>query len=243
MKDLKKLKTAEIVNENFRASAFFEKIGIDYCCHGEKTLEEACMEKGLNPDIIAYELGRIKDFNTRFEEWDVSFLIDYIINNHHSYVKATVPLIEHHINKVIGEHGTEYTELSEIAEVFATLKEDLVQHLLKEERMLFPYIKKMYIAEKNSLELPPSVFGSVINPIRVMQTEHDNAGRLMEKINELTDGFSPPPNACQVFMVLYNELRDFQYDLHVHVHLENNVLFPKALDLEDKIKRTFENKI
>ncbi len=170
-------------------------------------------------------------------------MIDYIVNNHHFYVVNATSTIEKHLQKVAAAHGEKHPEVISIQEIFNSLKEELLNHMQKEEKMLFPYIKKLNIAVKNSLEVPIAPFGTVDNPLRVLESEHESAGKMMAEINKLSDGYVPPENACGTYIVLYSELKEFENDLHKHVHLENNILFPKALELEGKLKLTTTNKI
>lgn len=238
----KENKIGEVVAGNFHTAKIFESYGLDFCCGGKRSIEDACNEKGVDSGKLLAELGRTTENNTastRFDTWEADFLADYIVNNHHSYVVNAISTIEHHLQKVVTAHGEKHPEVCGIESIFDDLKNELLNHMAKEEKMLFPYIKKMNIALKNTLELPVPPFGTVDNPIKVMESEHDNAGNLMSKINSLSGGFSPPKDACTTFKVLYNELKEFEDDLHVHVHLENNILFPKAKVLEEKLKKTY----
>jgi regulator of cell morphogenesis and NO signaling len=231
-------KIGEVVAMNFETARIFEDLGLDFCCGGKKTIEAACNEKGIDPVTVLDRLEKVEDSNataSHFSKWDVDFLSDYIINNHHSYVQNSIPGIERHLEKVVNAHGERNPELKKVQEVFFSLKEDLLSHMLKEEKMLFPYIKKLNFANKHSMEVTSPPFGSVDNPIKVMEDEHRNAGNELEQIGKLTNNFTPPENACGTFKVLYSELKDFEKDLHIHIHLENNILFPKAAELEKKL--------
>lgn len=241
----KENKIGEIVAENFHAARIFENFGIDFCCGGKKTIKEACSEKGISPDFVIKELTKIENEKLQevhYNNWNVDFLADYIINNHHSYVLNSIPTIEHHLQKVALKHGEKHPELPKLMEAFTILKDDLLTHMAKEEKMLFPYIKKMRIAELNTFELPVPPFGAVDNPIRVMEAEHEDAGRMIKEINNITNNYTAPADACQTFKILYKELQEFEKDLHTHVHLENNILFPKAKKLENKLNK-FQNYI
>ena len=238
----KERKIGDVVAENFHAAKIFENHGLDFCCGGKKTIEAACEEKGIDTQLLLAELDNLNAVNpssTHFDKWEADFLADYIINNHHAYVVNAISTIEHHLQKVVAAHGEKHIEVVKIESVFTELKNELVSHMAKEEKMLFPYIKKMNIALKNTLEMPVPPFGSVDNPIKVMESEHDNAGMLTKEINKLSNNYQPPKDACATFRVLYNELREFEEDLHVHVHLENNILFPKAKLLEERLKKTY----
>lgn len=240
----KENRIGEIVAENFRTARIFEENGLDFCCGGKKTIIEACTEKGVDPENLLSQLNKIDDSDARsthFNTWEIDFLIEYIIINHHSYVLNTIPTIEHHLLEVIAAHGMKFSHLTKIEELFTDLKEELLSHMAKEEKMLFPYIKKMYVAHKNTLEMPVAPFGTIGNPVKVMESEHDAAGRLMHEINIVTSNFTPPEGACGKFKVLYAELKEFESDLHVHVHLENNILFPKAIELEMQLNKEKSN--
>jgi len=231
-------KIGEIVAANFRAAQIFESFGLDFCCGGKKSISDACKEKELNPEKVISELSKIDEKQAnlqRFEKWEADFLIDYIINNHHQYVVYSIPAIENHLQKLASKHGEKHHELVEIQEIFSALKDELLNHMQKEEKMLFPYIKKLKLAVDNSHAIPLAPFGAVENPLRVLESEHESAGKMMSDINKLSSGYKPPEDACGTYRVLYNELNEFENDLHMHIHLENNILFPKALELESKL--------
>lgn len=238
----KENKIGEVVARNFHAAKVFENLGLDFCCGGKKTIGDACREKGIDADFVVGEVSKVEESNgtaAHFEKWEPDFLADYIINNHHAYVLTTIPTIEHHLQKVVSAHGEKHPELLKIDEAFTTLKSELIDHMAKEEKMLFPYIKKMNIAYKNTLEMPVPPFGSVDNPIKVMEGEHEAAGSLLALISKLSGSYTPPADACSTYKVLYSELKEFEADLHMHVHLENNILFPKASGLEVKLGKTY----
>lgn len=225
----------EVVADNFRAAKVFEDFGLDFCCGGKKTIQQACSEKGINPDTVVTNLVNIDApavSSAHFNNWDLDFLVDYIITNHHSYVTNEITTIEHHMQKVVSKHGEKHPELYTISSLFSDLKEELLIHMQKEEKMLFPYIKKMVLVQKNELEFPHPPFGSVNSPIAVMEGEHDSAGSLVRELRKTANNFTPPADACTTFRIMYSELAGFESDLHVHIHLENNILFPKAIELE-----------
>lgn len=232
-------KIGEVVAQNFHTALIFEKHGLDFCCGGKKSIFEACEEKGIESENLITEIQRADESDSshmHFDRWEIDFLVDYIINNHHSYVTTAIPTIEHHLQKVISAHAEKHSEVVIIAAIFDGLKEELLAHLQKEEKMLFPYIRKMFIASKNDFELSYPPFGTVENPVQVMEHEHENAGKAMVNIRRLSNDYTPPSDACSTFRVLYNELKEFEDDLHTHVHLENNILFPKAVELEKEIQ-------
>ncbi len=225
----------EVVAQNFHTAKIFEDFGLDFCCGGKKTINDACREKGINPDTLLTNLASIGRPNVtaaHYDKWELDFLADYIVTNHHAYVLSEITTIEHHLDKVMSKHGEKHPEIFKINALFSELKEELLTHMQKEEKMLFPYVKKMLFAQMNSLDFPFSPFGSVASPIAVMEHEHDNAGALMHEINLVSGAYTPPDDACTTFRLLYSELAEFEEDLHTHIHLENNILFPKAIALE-----------
>jgi len=225
----------EVVAQNFHTARVFEDFGLDFCCGGKKTISDACRERGINPDALLNNLtvtGHAAGTAAHYDKWGLDFLADYIIANHHTYVLNEITTIEHHLDKVTSKHGEKHPEVIKINSLFSELKDELLVHMQKEEKMLFPYIKKMVFASKNALDFPFPPFGSVINPVAVMENEHENAGKLMGEISKVANSYAPPEDACTTFRILYNELAEFEADLHVHIHLENNILFPKAVSLE-----------
>jgi regulator of cell morphogenesis and NO signaling len=226
----------EMVTTDHRAAAVFEKYSIDFCCNGGKTLDVACGERGVDPETIVQELqeldkaGDLKNF--RPDEWGLDVLSDFIVNNHHRYVRRTLPVILTHVDKVLSVHGKNHPELAGIADRFHAVGEELTHHTQKEELVLFPYIKAMVAAEvaRTLLNAPP--FGTIANPIRMMKAEHQSAGDAFSFIRKASADFALPADACTTYMVTYKELAEFERDLHQHIHLENNILFPKAVTLE-----------
>lgn len=231
----------EVVARNFRTAQVFEKFGLDFCCGGKKTISDACEKHGVDTDKLLGELINVSQngngMSTDYTLWEPDFLIDYIINNHHSYVVKTLPVIYAHSQKVAGAHGENHPEVIKIAEYFSIVKDELEVHLMKEEKMLFPYIKKLAEIKKKNLDVQFPPFGSVKNPIKVMEAEHEKAGNLMAEINTISNRFNPPEDACTTYKVLYQELKEFEDDLHVHIHLENNILHPKAIELEKVLNK------
>ncbi len=229
----------EIVTEDFAAAAVFEHFSLDFCCRGGITIDAACKEKGIDPDRVLKELQDLNQRSgmdaPRFAEWEPDFLIDYIIRNHHSYVRKMLPVLTVHTKKIAAVHGTNHPEVIRIAEHFEAVALELQQHMKKEEEILFPYIIAMYRTTKKGIAPPPAPFGSVDNPIRMMEAEHERAGDELYSIRSLSNGYTPPADGCTTFRVTYQELQDFERDLHQHVHLENNILFPMAKALELKL--------
>ncbi len=237
--DINKLTLSQIVTNNFRAAAIFEKYDLDFCCRGNKPIEQACTEKGINKEPIISELENLftstPAADAKYENWQLDFLSDYIINNHHTYVRNMIPIISAHAEKVAMVHGARHPEVIDVAKKFAVVYKDLKQHMMKEEEILFPYIKRIVTVKNNKAKPEPPYFGTVKNPIKMMEAEHEAAGDEMFEIRSITNGYNPPADACNTYKALYQELKDFEEDLHKHVHLENYILFPKSILLEEEI--------
>ena len=225
----------EIVKGDFKTASIFESLGIDYFCGGSRSLEKVCNEKNINVDEVIEKLNTTyinKNGSGLFDVMELDILIEHIINVHHSYINKMIPEINKHALKVLNTHGKNHPELEELTVLWQNLAEELENHLLKEERMLFPYIKSLVETKKDSLSVPFAPFGSVGNPISVMEKEHLSAGNSFARIHEITSDYTLPEDACSTYAVLYDELKDFEKDLHMHIHLENNILHPKAIMLE-----------
>ncbi len=238
--NVKDLMLSEIVTNNFKSAAVFEKFGLDFCCRGKKTISDACEEKGINPEEILIQLEKVnenylKENHEQFDQWAIDFLAVYIVNVHHKYVREMIPVISAHIDKVVSKHGQNHPELIKVANNFSVVYKDLKQHMMKEEQLLFPYIKYLVSVENNLAQPEKPFFGTIKNPIQMMEAEHESAGNLLAEIGVLTNNYTPPADACNTFKVFYQELQEFEKDLHKHVHLENNILFPRSIELENKL--------
>lgn len=226
----------EIAAKDLRKAEVFKKYGLDFCCGGKKTLEEACKEKGLDVVQVKEELERPIDAQSKaplhnFNSWNLTFLSDYIVNVHHTYVKENIPVLADLSQKVADHHGKTNPELEGIRDKVDEMLSELKVHLKKEENILFPYIKQL---ENSKLHggAAPGAFGSVMQPISVMENDHDIVGDLANEIRILSDNYTVPANACNSYTLLYKKLSEFEDDLHMHIHLENNILFPKAVKME-----------
>lgn len=229
---------AEIVKTDFRSARIFENYNLDFCCKGNRALDDACREKKLDAENILNEVVSVcKDTDSKEDnyEWKVDELANHILNTHHVYVKKMLPTILAHSMKVSEVHGKNHPEVKEIAEIYQVVHDELSSHLMKEERMLFPVILELAEMEKAGSKMDVSPFGSIQNPINVMEREHVEAGEGFYKIRELSNNYNPPEDACTTYKVLYQELNEFEQDLHTHIHLENNILFPKSVELEKKL--------
>lgn len=223
----------ELVVEAPNATRLFEKLGIDYCCGGHRSLEEACASANVAIDDVlrALEQSTVPPARTAARDWNTAplgELVEHIVDKHHTYVKAEVPRLKALIAKVVGAHGTNHPELEQVQVVFSELANELAVHLMKEEQILFPYVKQM----ASGTGCGPSCFGTVQNPIGVMTMEHDDAGEKLREMRRLTSDYSVPADACTSYVTLFRALVEFEQDLHEHIHLENNILFPRAVRME-----------
>jgi regulator of cell morphogenesis and NO signaling len=223
----------DIVATDFRTAGVFERFGIDFCCGGRRSLAEACQTASADPDAVIRALQALpaeRNYDD-VSEWPLDRLIDHIESVHHAYVRAALPRIAGFLAKLVEVHDARHPELRLVASSFRRLRSELEQHMLKEEQVLFPYVRDL-ARQAGQLCMSRSPFGTVQNPIRMMEREHREAGEEMQIIRSLTSNFLPPIDACTTYRVCLKELQEFEQDLHRHVHLENNVLFPKAIALE-----------
>ena len=232
----------EIAAKDLRKAEVFKKYGLDFCCGGKKTVKEACAEKGLDVTIVEQEL-QTADKNVTgsrplpYNEWSLDFLADYIVNIHHSYVKKTILDLRSYASKVASVHGSHHTELFAISQLTDEVCEELSSHMIKEEKVLFPYIKELVTAKNTAQPLHAAHFGTVQNPINMMEHEHEIVGNKLDQIRTLSKNYSLPEDACASYSYLFKTLDEFENDLHIHVHLENNILFPKALEIEKQLNK------
>jgi len=229
----------QIVAENYKAASVFSKHGIDFCCRGNRTLEEVAIKNNLSSDDLIDELNQISSSNGSdqpdFQKWELDLLADYIEKKHHRYVRRRIPEITPYLNKVVRVHGKAHPELLEIANEFDASVIELSAHMQKEEITLFPHIRKMIEAKENREAMEMPMFGTVQNPIQAMMAEHDHEGVRFRKIRKLSNDYTPPADACQTYRVTFAMLEEFEQDLHEHIHLENNILFPKSAVLEESM--------
>lgn len=226
--------------ENPEAVGVFEKFRIDYCCGGSLSLEEACRNAGAEISQVSEMLENAKsDLPTAADAAEIDFqvmslaaLADYIVRTHHTFTRAETERIADLLEKTCAAHGANHGELFEIRQIIRALRLEIENHLLKEERMLFPYIALMESSLNFGQPVPPASFGSTRNPVKVMVSEHDAAGEHLREIRNLSNHFAVPADACVTYKMLYDALEGFETDLHRHIHLENNILFPKAIEME-----------
>lgn len=233
MENLSKRKVGGIVAENFRAAKVFTEYGIDFCCKGGITLEKACEVNDVSIESI------LKDLQTavavpeevHFTEFGLTDLINHITTTHHSYVENSIPPLKAYLQKLVQVHGERHPELEQIKEQFFQAADALTTHMKKEELILFPYIKAMEEAQSSHFPLSKPHFGAIENPIQMMEEEHETEGERFRLISELSSGYRTPSDGCQTYKVAFAMLQEFEADLHKHIHLENNILFPKATEL------------
>jgi regulator of cell morphogenesis and NO signaling len=239
MENIKNKSVGEIVKLDFRAADVFSSYGIDFCCGGKISVAEACVNAKAEVSVVLSALENLKNQTGsaihNFDSWNIGFLTDYIIHTHHQYVSKAISQILPLAQKVADVHGEHHPELVVINELFNDLADELLSHMQKEEKILFPYIKKLVVDESAGKCSDPSCFGTVMGPISVMEQEHESAGVILKQLYHLSDGYTAPEDACNTFRVLYGKLKEFEDDLHRHIHLENNILFPKAIDMEQAV--------
>lgn len=229
----------DIVAKDYRKADVFKKYGIDFCCGGKRTLSQVCQKhdvdvQSLERDLLAVDKQPLMP-SQDFYSWDLNFLCDYIVNTHHKYVVKAMPLIFEYTQKVERAHGGTHPEVVEIAGLFTKIMDEFNLHMLKEEQILFPYIKNLATAKEKEIDPESPPFGTVQNPIDMMELEHENVGEMMNVIRQLSNNYTPPVGACATYKIAYAKLNEFENDLHQHIHIENNILFPRAVALENEL--------
>jgi len=229
----------EVAIEMPQSTRLFEKLNIDYCCGGSRSLTEACNSAGLEVDDV---LGMLKTAshegkleNVDFQRLLIADLVGHILGTHHVYTKDEMTRLDSLIKKVISAHGENHPELRTVGELFDRLCADLKPHMFKEEQILFPYILALAHACAENQGAPFAPFGTVNNPVRMMMMEHDTAGEILRDLRNVTSNYTTPSDGCMSYRALYEALEAFEKDLHQHIHLENNILFPRAVDLEAQL--------
>jgi regulator of cell morphogenesis and NO signaling len=229
----------QIAAEDPNATREFEKLGIDYCCGGERTLGEACAAAKISLDEVLERLAKSSavapmPFSKDWNSLPLADLIAHITGTHHVFIRAESPRIEALATKVVSVHGKNHPELLQVQETFATLASELSVHLMKEEQVLFPYVLRMEESVLANEPVPPAMFGTVVNPVRMMMQEHDGAGNAIRALRSTSKDYTLPEDACISYRTLYQALQGFEADVHQHIHLENNILFPRAVAMEAK---------
>lgn len=241
MIELQKYQTiGSIVAEDYRTASVFKKYEIDFCCKGGRELSDVCRQKNVSEEEIREALKAATEdqgtTQTEYASWAPDALADHIEQRHHTYVREQIPVLISFLEKLCRVHGERHPELHEVRALFEGAAVDLTAHMQKEEQILFPYVRMLSDARSQKaprFSQPP--FGTAANPIRVMMDEHDHEGERFREIARLTDNYQDPADGCTTYRVAYQMLRDFESDLHLHIHLENNILFPAAIELENEL--------
>ncbi len=227
-----------IVARNFSSATVFARYGIDFCCHGDTPLGEACAAAGVTADEVIKALNipttETISQHAEFSSWPVDLLIDYVLKIHHRGIRKNGPAILELLEKVVSVHGEAHPELYEIRDLFAESLQELDMHLVKEEEVLFPYLLELFEASENKAPIAQMHCGTVENPIRVMRMEHEGEGNRYLYMAKLTNNYTAPENACNSYRLVYEQLHGFMNGLFEHIHLENNIIFPIAVELENQ---------
>lgn len=230
----------ELAAADHRFAGVFHAHGIDFCCGGKKSVAAACEKAGVPVETLGAELERVAlsgrgTGSPDVRSWRPGFLAQYIVEVHHTYVRETTPSLLQFSEKVARVHGDRHPETIEVHRLTTELLNELHSHMAKEEGILFPFVQALEESHTKGTPRPQAHFGTAQNPIRMMEDEHEHAGNLLKQLRAVTSGFTPPADACNSYRFLYGSLADFEADLHQHIHLENNILFPKALALESAL--------
>ncbi|WP_420578267.1 iron-sulfur cluster repair di-iron protein [Ekhidna sp.] len=233
MENLAQTKVSKIVAQNYKTARVFTRYGIDFCCNGGIPLEEACENKQVDLREIENDISEVLStpIENDYQKMDPTELVDHIVNIHHDYVSSTIPVLQAYLNKLCQVHGERHPELFKVNELFDEAAIALLSHMEKEEFVLFPFIKSLVEASENQYPLSEPYFGHIENPIAMMEHEHAEEGERFRKIARITNQYQPPSDACQTYRVAFALLSEFEEDLHLHIHLENNILFPKSIEL------------
>jgi regulator of cell morphogenesis and NO signaling len=238
MENLKDKTIGAFVAQDFRTAAVFSKYQIDFCCKGNRTINEVCEKQNIDSDTLLQNVYDVLQSENNsgidFNSWPLDLLVDYIEKTHHRYVEEKTGIILQFLNKLCSVHGANHPELFKINELFAEGAGELSQHMKKEELMLFPFIKRMVNTKESNGVLSQPSFGTVSNPIAMMMQEHENEGDRFREIANLTNNYTAPADGCTTYKVAFAMLQEFEEDLHKHIHLENNILFTKAVILEEE---------
>jgi len=223
----------EFVAEDYRTAKVFEKYGIDFCCGGKVALSAVCEEKGIDIDAILREIEEVRseplERGHNYAAWEQSFLADYILNTHHAYLKENLEQMVMYTGKIAGVHGAKHPEVIEIARIFFRIATDMAVHLREEEEVFFPAVKRIDAALKAGAEPDGGDMALIAESLEKLKDEHEEIGDAVHAIRRITRDYTIPDDVCNTFMLTYRKLKEFEEDLHKHVHLENNILFPKAI--------------
>ncbi|MBK8628573.1 MAG: iron-sulfur cluster repair di-iron protein [Saprospiraceae bacterium] len=227
----------DIVAQNFKTAEVFRSYGVDFCCKGNRALDDLAKSENLDISKLIMELESMSATNGNtsidFKSWPLDLLADYIEKTYHRYIEEKTPIINEYLTKICKVHGHRHPELHAIHEIFLSSTSDLFSHMQKEEKILFPYIRQMVADDRNKVVYRAPGFGSIKNPINMMMEEHLTEGDRYREISTLSNIYTPPADACNTYLVTYGMLNEFELKLHEHIHLENNILFPSAIKFEE----------
>ena len=238
MKLSKEKHIGEIVAEDYRTAQIFKNHKIDFCCQGNRSIETVCENKSFSSKELILEIEAMQQKSETpndYKSWPLDLLADYIEKKHHRYVEESSQILMPYLAKLCKVHGENHPELFEVADEFQKSVTELASHMIREELILFPYIRKLVEAEQDNSKVLRPHFGSVRNPVEMMMQDHEIEGERFKKIAELSNNYTPPEDACNTYRVSLALLNEFEQDLHLHIHLENNILFPKAIALEKSL--------
>jgi regulator of cell morphogenesis and NO signaling len=230
----------EVAVEMPQSTRIFENLKIDYCCGGNSPLLEACANAGIEIEQLERMLSEAdsapsSEGGPDFQTMTLTELVGHIVNKHHVYTKAEITRLGALLTKVAAVHGENHSELRDVEKLFQQLSADLAPHMMKEEMVLFPYIVELEQAQSEKGRAPFAPFGTVKNPVRMMMMEHDTAGDILRELRNVTGDYTVPTDVCISYQTLYNAMKEFERDLHQHIHLENNLLFPRAVEMEEAL--------
>jgi len=237
MNSLKTKTVRDLAMEIPGATRVFERVGIDYCCGGQQSLAAACATAELTIEDVMKSLKLAAESHSAAQEPNfltasLAELINHIVDKHHVFTKNEMERLRGLLNKVCAVHGQNHPELQTLKRLFETLSVELGPHMIKEEQVLFPHVKRMEAAVRDKRPVMPPPFRTVANPVRMLMMEHDGAGEFLKKMRRITSNYTPPEDSCISYQTLYQALEAFERDLHQHIHLENNILFPRAVEME-----------
>ena len=229
----------QLVAEDYHTASIFKSYGIDFCCKGNRSIADVCSGKNIDVHKLINDLEQAAqpgdNSGIDYKNWPIDLLADYIEKKHHRYVRQKCQEIQPFLQKVKKVHGDRHPELFEIENLFAQAEVELTHHMEKEEKILFPYIRNMVQSKSGHSDINRPFFGTVENPVAMMRDEHDTEGDRFRKISALSNEYTPPADACTTYRVVFALLKEFETDLHLHIHLENNILFPKAIAMENEL--------
>lgn len=232
---------SDIVKHDYRTADVFQKYDIDFCCGAKWPLEIACTSRGLDTGVVLDELQKLirqepSSAAIEFDEWEIDFLTDYILNVHHRYLRKALPSVKNHITHFLEDHKEQFPELTELDTIIKRMMKEIPPHMLQEEEIIFPYIKQIYHAYRNRESYANLMIRTLRKPVEeMMLKEHEITGKRLDRMRELTHDYTPPENACIKHRVMFSKLKELDFDLVQHIHLENNILFPKALAFEKEL--------